>query len=164
MLLWRFHKKFTLKPREGKAVLWEAMHLWSSPETSWDGIQCDGDKASQIHRLSAPRAPCSEPVPSFALLVQAQSPWGTLHSIRSFYIYCSVRLSYCWVQLQHVIHEISTSQHSQITSDGVGNVAFDYHRITVSFVQACLQSLLSVPWVWNLVHHRKMATETNTTL
>ena len=57
MLLWRFHKKFTLKPSEGKAVLWEAMHLWSSPETSWDGIQCDGDKASQIHRLSAPKSP-----------------------------------------------------------------------------------------------------------
>ena len=79
---------------------------------------------------------------------------------RSFYIYRFIWLSsYCWVQLQRVIHEISTSQHTQIMSDGVGNVASDCHRMTVSFVQVCLQSLLSIPWVRNLVHHRKMTTE-----
>lgn len=66
MLLWCFHKKFILKPREGKAVLWEATLLWSSPETSCDGIQCDGDRASQVHRLSAPEPHCSEPVLSFS--------------------------------------------------------------------------------------------------
>ena len=65
---------------------------------------------------------------------------------RSFYIYRFIWLSsYCWVQLQRVIHEISTSQHTQIMSDGVGNVASDCHRMTVSFVQVCLQSLLSIP-------------------
>ena len=34
----------------------------------------------------------------------------------------------------------------------------------IFFVQVCIQSLLSIPWVWNIVHHRKMTTETNITL
>lgn len=134
MLLWRFHKKFILKPREGKAVLWEATLLWSSPETSWDGIQCDGDRTSQAHRLLAQKSPTAQSPCCPSLLVQAQSPfppYRAVHPIRSFYIYRFIWLSsYCWVPLQRVTHEIGTSQHTQIMSDGVGNVASDYHRIT----------------------------------
>lgn len=53
------------------------------------------------------------------------------------YLLLHLAFLYCWVQLQRVIHEISTSQHTQIISD-VGNVASDYHRMTASFLYKCV--------------------------
>lgn len=74
------------------------------------------------------------------------STYRALHFTMSFYIHSFICLSsYCWLQLQCVNHEISISQHIQITSDSIGNVVSDFRRISIFCVQVCLKSLPSIP-------------------